>query len=645
MQRSPWWLPTLLASCAACGGPFAAVDRSALPPASDYPDQDAVVLERSLAIRFAPGDKGPVVRETTRTRVLVLDPKGSEHADLGAFYDRTFSRLVDARARVVRPDGDTKSFGLDDMADQPSVFNALYSDNRVVSKSFGALPAGTVVDWITEVEWNNPTWVVNRFYFGSRVPTRRATYEVFVPDGWDVDHTAKERWQTVQWPPQRTPVEGGTRLVWERTDIPALEREPYAPTLSDLVPIVYVRLAEWVEGGQRKRSFGTFEDYARWMHGVQEGTAEPSPELEAVVKDILRDLPDDPETRARKLYEWVQEQIRYVSVQIGMGGWRPTEAKEVFRLGYGDCKDKANLLRTMLRVAGIDSSLVSLYSHDGVPRPFVLPGVGNTNHAIIAVHLPDRTVLADPTERTVPFGFLPPRDQGAQVLLIDAERPELKVTPASRAEDNVKVLRIELDLPKSGVSAKGHAALETTGPFAWDLRRAVVTGKKSDEDDLFEGWSWLENDDAKNVRFSIEDPNRVTAKADVSVGAVGTEAGARLLLRPDAVLRTPGADLVGKARRSPVVFRTEVTRDTELRFRLGGARVGALPEPTRVESDLGRFEQAWSVEEDTLVIRSLFVRTARYVPPERYAELSAFLGEVVEARSRQVIVYRGEERR
>lgn len=637
MPRLAWTLPLL---CVACSGPFAAVDRSALPGPDDYPGQDAVILLDAQTLRYAPGEGAPVLRRVTRRRTLVLTPKGSATANLAGAYDRTFGRLVDAKARITRPDGTEQTFSLSDMADLPSVDSALYSSTRYVARSFGDLPAGTVVQWQIEVDWENPTWLVHRFGFGARAPVKEARLEVELPEGWRAEHATMRAWQKEAWAPEVVPGDGVTRLVWARRDLPAVEAEPLAPDLADVVPMVYVRLNAWTEGGQPKTGFGSLEDYARWMYEVQSGTHAVSPAMKEQVQQILRDAPADPSEQARLLYEWVQSQIRYVSVQIGMGGWRPHEAQAVFEHGYGDCKDKANLLRAMLQVAGIDSHLVELYSHRGVPRPFVLPGVGNGNHAILAVHLPDRTVLADPTERTVPFGALPPRDQGAHVLVIHPERPEVQVTPQAGPADNTKRLRIDLTVPPRGVATKGTVQLETRGSFAWYLRHSTITGAKGEIDDLFERWDWMRGSQAKDVHIDVSDAHQVRAEAKITVRSLGTEAGERLIFRPAELLYSPGRSLTSARRTQPVVFTEPVTRHTIVRLDLAGAEVGALPGPTEVRSEFGRFVQTWSQDEGAIVVDSRFERTTRYVPAARYAELRRFLDAVVAARSQQVVIRR-----
>ncbi len=574
----------------------------------------------------------------------MLTSEGSKAAALAVYYNRAFSKVVSVRARVHRPNGRTKTYTLADLGDHPTFGGSvLYSHSRMIERTFGVLPVGTVVEWHSVIESNTPSWQVSRFGFGDRIPTKSSRFEVIVPEGWQIESVSTQGWKPIVMAPTTMKVAEGTKYIWQSNDLKPVKSEPMAPGILDLIPLVSVRLTQWVHAGKAHKAFADLQDYGRWTYTIQEGQNSPTPELEAQVQAIMTKASAEPQQRAEMIYRWVQEKIRYVAVEVGMGGWRPHSAQEVLKYGYGDCKDKANLLRTMLSVAGIDSHLVELYSHSGVPRPFLFPGVGNGNHAILAVHLPEGTVYADPTERTVPFGELPARDQGAQVLLIHPSQSGLQTTPPALAEDNVKEITVEVDLPKTGARAEGKARLSTRGAFSANLRRAVVTGAKGEEDDLFEGWGWLRKVEAKKVVFDTSNPRQTRAEGEISLSRFGTEVGSKLIFRPLDVLVTPGEQLRRTERTHPIVFGAAITRASELRIGLAGARVSELPKKIVVESDIGRFEESWRQEEDVLIVSSRYVRNVREVGPERYEEVLEFFERIVKARSRSVVISRGEE--
>ena len=158
-----------------------------------------------------------------------------------------------------------------------------------------------------------------------------------------------------------------------------------------------------------------------WMYDL---TRPPSTTSGAadLARELVQSLPDEPAARARRLYGWVRDHIAYCAIEIGLGGWQPHAAGDVFRHRYGDCKDKANLLREMFGAVGGASDAVMLYAHDGMPAAVRPPVTHKANHAILRLHLPGGDLLADPTSPTTPFGALPVSDQEADYLPLSAGR-------------------------------------------------------------------------------------------------------------------------------------------------------------------------------------------------------------------------------
>jgi len=352
----------------------------------------------------------------------------------------------------------------------------VYSDQRVAFLDLPDLPAGTVVDVRYARRNMDATLFAQRHYFGSGIPVLHSIFHAEFPSDWTLEHKFMTGWDEVASPPVVQQTEGMTRWTWERRDVSPIEEEPRAPGYEDRVEKVAVRLAGWIQDGQSKRANSTFEDYGRFLAELQAGTAEPTPQIRATAKKVLANVEDEPRAQAAALYEWVQENIRYVAIEVGLGGWRPYSAKEVFDNRYGDCKDKATLLKAMLEVAGIESYMASLYSHRGVPRPYVFPNLGiNSNHAILAIQLGEDLIIADPTERTVPFGQLPPRDQEVDLVVIDDEKPRLVKTYGSRPEENQR--HAILKLSKDGDAWVGESTVEVTGAyFSWMKQRLLSAG-------------------------------------------------------------------------------------------------------------------------------------------------------------------------
>src|SRR5207237_1407564 len=175
--------------------------------------------------------------------------------------------------------------------------------------------------------------------------------------------------------------------VWELKDLPFLEREPASPHVNALAPRLAVSFvpSAGARSGEGK-VFTSWTDVSRWQSELADSQASPSEELAQKARALTADAKTDLD-KIRAIGRYVQN-VKYVAIETGIGkggGYKPHAAADVFRKSYGDCKDKANLMRTMLKVAGVDSYLVAIYSGD---RNYVReewPSPHQFNHMIIAV--------------------------------------------------------------------------------------------------------------------------------------------------------------------------------------------------------------------------------------------------------------------
>ncbi len=626
--------------CLGCAtSPFPKTSLSSLPSGSDYPEEDAIVIRDNRLIEYKLHEGHPVADVTDERAIRILKKKGRDNATFYRSYSKSFSSVTSAHVRVTKPNGSTRNVDRSQMSDRLAISNAvLYQDQRYLMWSQSGLPLGSLVEHRSTVREKRPNIFYHRFYFGDSHPTLSSRLEVRIPKGWKIEHTSTQYWQPIEFKPQVIQEKEHTRYIWERKKLAPLPKERWTASKWDRLPMVAARLTQWEVKGKKQHSFKSLQEFSKWMYDLQKGTDKPTPKLEKIVQDVLQDAPKDPKERARLLYEWVQSNIRYIAVEVGMGGWRPYTAKEVLDTQYGDCKDKANLLRSMLKIAGIKSYMASLYSHSGFPRRFIFPTIGNSNHAILAIDLPGELVVVDPTTRTVPFGTLPANDQEAELLLIKETGGKVVKMPSANASQNLLHTRMSLKLSESG-DAYGAFQLKATGGMASRLKRGLLrdpTKKKA--------WlkSWLELKrgevtEAKSNSELAQDP--LKASGTLKIPALLPPSGSLRQLRLFESLDLPCPKLEEKERTSPVVFRRKRHEITEVFIQLPQTlHAPNLPAPVQVESEFGRYKLAWSSEGTKLKATIDFELSQRLVPKEKYQDLKSFLDKIIATESQAVIL-------
>lgn len=621
-----------MASCA--HGDWTPLDRSAFPgpeaTARANPRASLAVLEAIEQVDYFPGPHGPVADVTERTRYLILrDGAGTRVAF--ASYDRAFSEVLDFRARAVLPDGTTREWHREEADDRLAFPDwLLFDESRLISIELGNFPAGTVIEEVQKIRWNQAPLFLQQHTFGGSAPVALERYEVTAPADWQLGADARRLDQLLALPPSIEREAGRIRTVWEMRDLPASEPEPQGPPLSATLPTVSIHLQGWPGAKAGDPAFTSAEALSAWLYDASHRNGAPATErLRSEAERILEKAPPAPKERARLLYEWVRDRISYCAVEIGMGGWIPHAAEQVIDVRYGDCKDKANLLHALLDAVGIPSRLAAIQAHGGWARPFVLPALaGNFNHMVLIVDLPEGPLLLDPTDPTAPFGTLPAGDRGTDYLPLQAGGASLQHTPPLAPEENARAVRFDLALDPTG-KLSGKAVLKAVGAAAASVRNRWRAGGPADafapELALAPGAS------AREVALDSVEPasDEVEGRGLVELRPVATADG-RLVIRSAQLLRDPVVHLLPGSRRSPVLLQP-AAEGIELRIALpAGARIRSLPAPVEWKDANGSYALGWKAEEGALLLQRKRVVAAQSIPAEeapRFREVQARIAD------------------
>lgn len=631
-----------------CVSSFPKLELSTLPKPSEHPDAKYVVLLDEDHVRFQPGKDGKaeaIVTERVRYKLL----KPTDLPTFTVWYDTEFSEVLSMSGRTILPDGTEAPLDLEKAWDRPSFDSSvLFSNTRVKSVPTPPLPVGAIYETVAVTRRKDiEPWVV-KHTFGAAEPVVESRLVVESPAAWKLRWLSRDYDRTVDLAPTKEePLEAGfTRRTFERRSIAPLHSDPGAPSLWWRHLTIALRLDAWLENGVARKTPDSPEALSALNFKQHQDRAELTPELEAAAREVLASVPDEPEAKARALYEYVCRRIQYCAIEIGYGGWIPHAAKDVHANRWGDCKDKATYLHTLLKVAGIESSPTAIYSHDGYPRPFELPSLGaNFNHEILAIHLPSGTVYVDPTTRAVPFGQLPWNDAEAPVLQATREGTGLGVTPPTSPERNVEVHRYALSLDADG-RGRGTFRIEASGDNATGYKSRAIYGTGR-----LEQWArdtiWLKNADVPATRFELAadfERTAVLVGEVVAPEVVTRGLGKTALLRVSDMLSRDGA-VLREDRTTPFAWRWLATTEAEVRLTVpDGVSVSTLPDDTRLESPFGRYELSWRAEGRTLLVKRRLVRTQRVIPVEALVKARAFFDEVSAAELSPVVLRFGGAR-
>src|SRR5262249_36391272 len=314
--------------------------------------------------------------------------------------------------------------------------------------------------------------------FQESLPVVTSRYVLTLPGGW--------RAESVTFNHSRVdPSLTATTYTWELRDLPLIEEEPGSPATTYLAPRIAVSYFPPSGRSIMGKTFTKWGDVSQWLSELCDPQAIPNDAISAKAQSLVAGLQTEIE-RIRAIGRYVQN-VHYISIQTGLGrggGYKPHSAVDVFAKSYGDCKDKANLMRAMLKSIGIVAYPVSICSGDPLYVREEWPSPHQFNHCIIAIKVKDETesatvikhpalgrlLIFDPTDPDTPVGDLPDHEQGSYALIVARDAGSLIRMPVTPPEANRLRREVEAALAPDGgltVSLKQRA----DGQAAVGLRR------------------------------------------------------------------------------------------------------------------------------------------------------------------------------
>jgi tetratricopeptide (TPR) repeat protein len=334
----------------------------------------------------------------------------------------------------------------------------LYYDARALIIPLPSLGPGDVVDFSYRIErtphYEERHLTGERFLLGDNIPVKRERIVIIHPESRNmhISFTGKS------WP-LAGKVSGNKRVkILDTKELPRFPEEPSSPPMEDLLPSLHVT------------SFTSWKEAGAWYSRLSEPRIRMTPEIRKQVKEIMESTSDE-EERVRQIYRYVCDNIRYVGLEMGIGGLRPRRTDEVFQSGMGDCKDVSLLLAAMLREAGLDARLVLIRTADRGRCHSSVPDLGQFNHAICYAR-GKRKYLLDATLSRAGIDERPSSIQGRCMLLVDRHRSriitdrEIPVVPEKTAADTTLFLKEDGSVRmKRTLTFHGSRAAETRESF------------------------------------------------------------------------------------------------------------------------------------------------------------------------------------
>lgn len=432
--------------------------------------------------------------------------------------------------------------------------------------------------------------------------------------------------------------------VWSASNLKAFEHEPFSND-DGQIGILLAPVEFELDGvfGDLKTWESASKFYYKFNDQRQKLPAETLAKVIALTKGI-----QDPVLKTQKVYEFMQSHTRYMSIQLGVGGWQTIPAEKVAANGYGDCKALTNYTVALLHAVGIDRACPALIKAGKYDRFSYhdLPRMSSFNHVIACVPIGNDTLWLECTSQSNPFGYLGSFTGNRKALLIKPNGGSLVNTKSYAPENNLQKRITEVHL-----AADGSAELSVNGTYTGlqQEERNAITEQKTLEDQRV----WLlqqiniPNFELKSFSFQSEKETVPTMTEDMEIFArkLASLSGKRLFLKLNPLSAFFNAP--SNTERKTDIYLNENTfsvldQDSIIFHLPQKIEIEYLPKDLSFQSEFGTYQVEYKRNADILTVsRKVMMKGGTY-PAEKYTELYEFLKNVNRADGAKVVLVLGE---
>ncbi len=595
---------------------------SALIDSSLVKNANAVVLSEEVTVEIK-----SVNSITTKVKkiITVLNKYGDRYADSYEIFDQS-RRIKKISAIFYDHEGkQIKKFKKSDFIDRSMIDSGeLFDDTRILYINYTAI--GYPYTMVFESEIENSTTAFIRPWkpiSSNYLSTQKSTYTISNPrelslkvkeanfENYDID-TRKN----------------GDSTIYSIVNIPSKEPEVLSPMGDDIFPSVNVALTTFVLEGVR----GTAVDWkslGKWMYEelLRDRDQLPQETIDEVAKSV--EGAKTKKEKAKLIYEYVQEKTRYISVQLGIGGWMPFLASDVDRLGYGDCKALTNYTKAILESQEIPSYYTVVFAKrrkDIDPDFTSIQG----NHVILNIPDKEEDIWLECTSQTAPFDFIGDFTDDRNVLIVKPEGGEIKRTKRYEPEENTLHTQATIHL---GSDASMTAEIDRVSKgleYDWNNRIRFETPK--DQKVYYkEFWGYVNGLEINSLSFE-NDMDAIVFNEEIKVSCLNymKKVGNRLLIAPNAFSCDQSNLPKYKDRKMPLEISAGYVNTDEYVIHIPqGYTISSIPDKKIVEAEFGKY--SWELEK----IDESSVKFKRYIkivdgkfPKEKYEAYRKFRTEI-----------------
>jgi Domain of Unknown Function with PDB structure (DUF3857)/Transglutaminase-like superfamily len=598
------------------------------------PETNAVVLLEDTTYTVAPD--GSAVEHLRRV-VKILRPQGREEGIVEVPFNKD-TKILSMHVWSIGPDGHEYAVKDNEMAERGYGEGSYFVDDRIrMARAPGRDPGGVVAyeyeqrtyPYLTEKTW----------FFQSDLPSLNQSFTLELPPGFTYGtvwaHTKEVR-----------PVDlEHQRWRWEMKDTPSIDLDhvtlrPDALSLEGRMTVHYS--APNIPGA----TVGTWQSIGEWYQTLSKDRLVATPEIAAKAKELVGDKTDFYD-KTEAIAEFVQKQVRYFVIEMGIGGYQPHYAGDIFRNRYGDCKDKATLLTAMLSTVGVHGALVMVDHRRGVVDPDVPSIVGD--HMIAAIEVPKgynsaklrsvvtaktgrRYLIFDPTWEKTAFGQLEHNLQGGYGVLMEGPDSQIIQFPVLPPDLNTIRRTASFQLQPDG-SLKGIVTEKRFGDVSEDHRYLYTMSDAKQQTQYLDRSLGQDFTSFTVTDFKVQNADALnkdlTTSYSFTADRFAKSMGPLLMVRP-RVLGSEELEADHKKRKDvPINLDETMQEQDDYTIELpAGFAIDEIPDPIKLDLGFASYESASTVKDNVLHYTRTYTVREVTLPADKYSDVQKLAGVI-----------------
>ncbi|MBI4944900.1 MAG: tetratricopeptide repeat protein [Bacteroidetes bacterium] len=583
------------------------------PNAKEYPDDNSVILAHTIQ-KVIYGDGASESKE-----VIVIKTLNKQGVDdwkqYAISYNGYSQKLIVEKAEVVKANG--------------SKTTAEKNDNDIV---FTSLEPGDAIHITYRIQDFYSGSLAKQFwdkqYMSGSYPSKVTSYNLLVNKNMKFSY----KMLNGDIKPSQKDIEDLTLYTWETKDEPSIKPERYMPAYTDVAKILFIS------------SIPDWKFIANWYIDLSKTKAKAEYEVKEALDEMFAGKTNLTQLqKAKMIYQYVVENVRYSSVSFRQSGYIPQKATTTLNTKLGDCKDVSTLYASMCREVGIPASLLLVNTRDNGKNDMLLPSV-DFNHCTVKINADGKDYFVELTSDKVPFSVLPSEDKKAFALVIDknTESP-ITINPENRPKN--ELIRT-VDVTFEGTTMMVKKKSTRTGNYVSGLKESYLQlSKEEREKQMLE--SIASDYPAKMKLTSLEFMN-LDSLADTmyynysfSVNDPFTRIGGLSICKLPWSDRIESIDfLSSETRKYPIEYWEYTSADREIETLTisipHGKTITDMPKSQKYSCFLADYSIQYKLQGNKIVATREFIFKDDFVPVEKYNELKDFYAKVVTADAEQI---------